>query len=620
MKKHLTLKIFFSLLVSFLVIIGITVSLFYVYFNYFYQDEKINRVIDRMNTFSDQLVANQWSGEELYNEIIKFNQTYNMELNIYDYGENSGLFSAKPNVMLDNNQGSDGSIFYYLSLKSGNLFYDLVIKGSDFDELTAKIDMIQNTGIFIEGYIDENNYVIAEKIGGITLKAAKAYLEKAGVSNLKYISQEMKLVSTQEVYNIAKNSAIYQSGAALTAESNTSNVFADATQFGDINFPYVADVYLVTKEREGINYTLTENPYGNNKQINFTKQINQYNRMIELYTYISLQSIDEVVEVIIKYIPVFLLMSFLLAMFIALIFSRTVTKPILNLSHVADRMANMDLDIVAQSRSNDELSVLAMSLNTLAYNLKGSMGQLREQNEQLETKYELKQQQEGARKVFVANVSHELKTPLGIIKSYMEAIKDGVKIEKQQYYMDVILDEISKMDDLIVEMLTLSKFDEGMILYSFELFDADLLVKDLNMLFDEQLKISNLKLEIKTPLGCVFADKEKIYQTLTNLVSNAVKYATPSTTIRIESIQINRHIEFYIHNECTPFTEEELEKVWERFYKIDASHNRDIEGSGIGLTIVKSILEGHKAKYGVYNTSKGVCFYFQLPVEELING
>jgi len=536
-----------------------------------------------------------------------------MELSVKDYGDHSAIVKNSIITNFEEALNNEGGVFYYLSLKSGSTYFDLVIKGSDYDDLSSKIDMIQNGSVFVEGYVDENNYIVAEKIGGITLKASKAYLETVGVSGLKYFSQEVKLISTQEIYNITKNSVIYQSGSTIGTELVDNSIYAAVSDIGVINFPYVSDAYLETHEKDGVSYTLTENPYGENKQVNFLKEIKQFNRIIVVSTYISLQSVDEVVEVIIKYIPVFLMLSLLFATITAVIFSRKVTKPILSLANVADQMANMELDVVSQIKSNDELGALSDSLNTLASNLKHSMSMLVEQNEQLSTKFELKQQQEAARKVFVANVSHELKTPLGVIKSYMEAIKDGVKIEKQQYYMNVILDEISNMDAMIGEMLTLSKFDEGMMKFNPELFDMDVLAKEIYTVFEEQLKNAQIELDIKMPLGKVIADQDKIYQVLINLVSNAVKYGTRNSTIRIESIQKNKQIEFYVNNECTPFTEEELEKVWERFYKRDSSHNRDIEGSGIGLTIVKSILEGHEATYGVYNTSKGICFYFYLP-------
>lgn len=609
MKRSLTLKIFGALLVSFLSLIAITLLLLYVYFSSFYQEEKINRVIDQINLFTDQLTEEQWSGETLYNALIDFNGKNAVELNVYDYGENSAILNA----FISSGTSSDTSLFYYLSLKSGNTYFDLVIKGSDFDELASKIDMIQNGSLYVEGYIDQNNYIIAEKIGGITLRASKAYLETNGTSGLKYFASELKLISTQEIYNIAKNGAIYQSGSNQQALLSNNSMFSGNMDFDTIQYPYVADSYLVNKERKGVDYTITENMDGQATQVYFSKQITQFNRKIQVYTIVSLQTVNEVLGVFLKYSPVFLMLSVLFSVLIAAIFSKTVTKPILSLSRAANLMANMELDTVSEVRTSDELGILSQSLNLLAGNLKSAMDQLVDQNQQLLTKFEVKAQQEAERKVFVANVSHELKTPLGIIKSYMEAIRDGVKIEKQGYYMKVILDEIETMDTLIKEMLLLSKLDEGKVTYRMEFFDLDPMLTEIVEPFEEALLTSQLQIEIKKPLGSVCADRDKIEQVLINLFSNAVKYSSHSTTIRIETIRQNEQVEFYIHNECDAFSDDELEKVWDRFYKIDSSHNRDKEGSGIGLTIVKSILEDHHAKYGVYNTSKGICFYFILP-------
>lgn len=622
MSRSLTFKMFLSLLLSFLSIITITLLLIYIYFIRFYQEEKINQVIDQINIFSDQMLEEQWSGEMLYEEIVRFNAANSINLNVYDYGENSAILSnfvssgisvSTPGV--DGNVTGTGvnGIFYYLSLKGANTYYDLVIKGSDFDELTSKVDMIQSSSLFVEGYVDPNNYIIAEKIGGVTLRASKAYLEATGTAGLKYFSQELKLISTQEIYNIVNNGAIYQTGTTEEQLLSNSNMFTAGSGFNAITFPYVSESYLVSKERNGVDYTLIETSEGEPKQVYFTKQMTQFNRKIQVFTTESLQSVDEVVDVMLTYIPVFFVLSLLFATLIAAIFSKKVTKPIISLSETANNMANMELDSISELKGSDELGVLSNSINQLAANLKNTMEQLVDQNQQLTTKMELKAQQEAERKIFVANVSHELKTPLGIIKSYMEAIRDGVKIEKQSYYMKVILDEIETMDSLIKEMLILSKLDEGKVKYSMSLFDLEPLLMEIVTHFDEALKVSGLRLDIKTPLGIVYGDQEKIYQVLVNLFSNAVKYSTQDTTIRIETIVQNEQVEFYIHNECDTFSEDELERIWERFFKIDSSHNRDKEGSGIGLTIVKSILEDHQAKYGVYNTSKGVCFYFVLP-------
>lgn len=626
MNRSLTFKMFVSLLLSFLSIITITLLLIYIYFSHFYQEEKINRVIEQINLFSDQMLEEQWSGEVLYEEIVKFNTANSIDLNVYDYGENSAILSnfvssgISAAAINDGNSsdsvtGANGT-FYYLSLKAANTYYDLVIKGSDFDELTSKIDMIQNSTIFVEGYVDTNNYIIAEKIGGVTLRASKAYLEATGTTGLKYFSQELKLISTQEIYNIVKNGAIYQSGTTEEQLLSNNSMFTAGSGFSSITFPYVSESYLVNKERKGVDYTMIENVEGEPKQVYFSKQMTQFNRKIQVFTTVSLQSVDEVVSVMVTYIPVFFVLSLLFATLIAALFSKKVTKPIISLSETANNMANMELDAISELKGKDELGVLSNSINQLAVNLKNTMEQLLDQNQQLTAKMELKAQQEAERKVFVANVSHELKTPLGIIKSYMEAIRDGVKIEKQAYYMKVILDEIETMDSLIKEMLLLSKLDEGKVKYSMSLFDLEPMLMEIVSHFDEALKLSGLRLDIKTPLGTVYGDEEKINQVLINLFSNAVKYSTQDTTIRIETILQNGQVEFYIHNECETFTEDELERIWERFFKIDSSHNRDKEGSGIGLTIVKSILEDHQAKYGVYNTSKGVCFYFVLPSYE----
>jgi len=325
-----------------------------------------------------------------------------------------------------------------------------------------------------------------------------------------------------------------------------------------------------------------------------------------------MQPVNEIVDIMISYIPHLIILALALAGILALSYSRSVSKPVVEITEVASNMANMDLDNLSHINREDELGKLSSALNTLATNLKLTMEELVERNKQLAYDFKIKQKQEEARKAFVANASHELKTPLGVIKSYTEAIKDGVKKEKQAYYMDVILDEIDHMDHLILDMLSLSRFDAQAVGYQCDTFEIGELVDSTLSCFVGKIHERSLFITIKKPLGLVQGDKEKINQVIINLLHNSIKYATEHTTIRVDSIIKKGKTKIYFYNECPPFTNEQLLHIWDRFYKIDESHTRSNEGNGLGLAIVKSILEGQGSSFGVYNTLKGVCFYFDL--------
>ncbi|MEA1961219.1 MAG: HAMP domain-containing sensor histidine kinase [Bacillota bacterium] len=257
---------------------------------------------------------------------------------------------------------------------------------------------------------------------------------------------------------------------------------------------------------------------------------------------------------------------------------------------------------------------MAESLNILSRKLDTSLKDLQEANEQLLEDMEKERQQELKRKEFVASVSHELKTPLGIIKGFAEGIKDGIHQNKQDYYLDVIINEIETMDDLVMEMLELSRFELGNYKLSRQEFAMDSLVMEFNQRFRYLIDERHLKTHFDIEECNVLADREKIEKVLNNLYSNAIRYSINEGSINIKlKKQKNNMICYSIENTGVHIPEDELDKIWDRFYRIEKSRNRVSGGTGLGLLIVKNILQMHESDFGAINTDKGVEFYFSLP-------
>jgi len=282
------------------------------------------------------------------------------------------------------------------------------------------------------------------------------------------------------------------------------------------------------------------------------------------------------------------------------------------MNNAATKMAELDFSVKCDIQSNDELGSLSQSLNTLSHNLESSLTELRDTNSKLIDDIEREKQQELIRKEFVANVSHELKTPLGIMKGFAEGIKDGIFEDKKEYYLDVIIDEIEKMNVMIFDMLEISKLESKEYTLSKNVFEIDELLKKVKFRFDPMLNDNKLTASMDLKPYKVSGDSSKIEQVLMNLFSNAIRYSAENEKIKIRVIENNEKIRVSISNSGSYIAEEDISKIWDRFYRVEKSRNKSQGGTGLGLLIVKNILELHESEYGVRNTKDGVEFYFHL--------
>ena len=235
---------------------------------------------------------------------------------------------------------------------------------------------------------------------------------------------------------------------------------------------------------------------------------------------------------------------------------------------------------------------------------------LEDANTQLTDEIEFKTQQEEIRKAFVANVSHELKTPITIMKGLIEGIREGMYNDPT--HLESALDEVHRMESLVFDMLEISKYEAKGIVLSKSVFSLDESVNRILRRFSGWIDRKSLTTSIALEEGFIDADQEKIEQVLENLISNAVRYCHENGHIeaRVESKDMS--VFFSIMNNGDPIPEESMESIWKPFYRIEASRNRAKGGTGLGLVIVKSILEEHDAKYGARNTDNGVQFWFEL--------
>ncbi|MGG5462545.1 HAMP domain-containing sensor histidine kinase [Clostridium sp. B9] len=329
------------------------------------------------------------------------------------------------------------------------------------------------------------------------------------------------------------------------------------------------------------------------------------------------QPIEEASDLIKDFYKYILLIVGVIGLILSYVFSNLITKPLVKLNKSAKKMSAMDFSEKCDINREDEIGNLAKTLNFLSKNLSNALDDLKVKNKKLEEDIEKERELEKLRKDFIAGASHELKTPIGIISGYAEGIKDGIVDDNDRdVYLDIIIDEAEKMNKLVMDMLELSKLESGKI----ELHIIDFSLTDLTeeVLMKNAVEINNNNLNVIREYSpeidfYVEGDDFKIEQVITNFVTNAIKYSEPGSDIIIDIHEKDEDsIYFSIENTGSHIPEEELSKIWNQFYRGDMSRNRGARSTGLGLSIVKNLLQLHNSEFGANNTEDGVKFYFIL--------
>ena len=295
--------------------------------------------------------------------------------------------------------------------------------------------------------------------------------------------------------------------------------------------------------------------------------------------------------------------------------TKSFIRPVEELSEIAKRMSNLDFNVKYKVQSNDEIGELGRSINLLSEKLEDTISELKSANNQLQTDIEQKVQVDEMRKEFLSNVTHELKTPIALIQGYAEGLKDNISedTESREFYCDVIMDEASKMNKMVKKLLTLNQIESGNDTVELERFDITVLIGSVLENSDILLKQKEIKVQFENngPAD-VWADEYMIEEVITNYLTNAIHYAKNEKVIDIRILREPDRVRVSVFNTGDPIPQEDIEKIWIKFYKVDKARTREYGGNGIGLSIVKAIMESHNKPYGVINHSNGVEFWFEL--------
>ena len=292
--------------------------------------------------------------------------------------------------------------------------------------------------------------------------------------------------------------------------------------------------------------------------------------------------------------------------------AKYITKPVSELNGAAGRMADLDFSRTCRVTGHDEFGELSRSLNLMAESLQEAFSKLENANRKLEQDVEQKKHLLAERKELVDNLSHEMKTPLGVIRAYAEGLQDETDEAKRQKYSEVIITETERMSSMITTLLDLSALENGATQLHPERFDfvefletvaGRLLIDTPDVCFDLQYELPEQPVYVNT-------DKARMEQVLNNLIVNAKRNVHPGGVLKLSLKERDGVLDFSIYNQGQPIPQENLSKIWMKFYR---DKNAKYSGSGLGLAIVAQILSMQHLAYGVANRKEGVAFYFSIP-------
>jgi len=310
-------------------------------------------------------------------------------------------------------------------------------------------------------------------------------------------------------------------------------------------------------------------------------------------------------------------MVFLVFALIILLLIKSFTDPLRRLAEVTVKINEgvFDTRYEYKKKRNDEIGVLSDNVYEMAQKLERSVSELKSSNLNLKNELKAKEKIEEARKKYMSDVSHELKTPIALISGYAEGLKEGIfdSTEDRDYYCDVIIDEAEKMNVMVKKLSTLNQLEQGRSAVSLERFNVVEVIsgflKNMSMIINE----NNATVEFdNTKVAYVWSDEFLFEEVLVNYFNNALHHMDAKKLIRITVTKCGDNTRVTVFNTGEHIPEEELPKLWDKFYKVDKARTREYGGQGLGLSIVKAIADSLNKECGVYNAQDGVAFYIDL--------
>lgn len=322
------------------------------------------------------------------------------------------------------------------------------------------------------------------------------------------------------------------------------------------------------------------------------------------------QAVNYALEAVNRIFPYLIVTILVISIFAAFVYSRYITYPILKISKASEKMIGLDFDLKYKTGRTDELGTVYNNLSALAKKLSFTLKELEKTNAQLSDDINRERQLEQQRTELFSAISHELKTPITIIKGQLQGMISGIgRYKDRDTYLIQSLQALNGLETMVQEILIISRMEAPEYVHNCKPFDLALLVKQCLIAQEDAFIQNEIQLSTDLPDNVIYnGDIQLLKRVFHNLIINALKYSPARNRVSVFMTQKEDSIYFSIENTGPHIVEEDLNRIFEAFYRPDHSRNRQTGGNGLGLYIVKRVLDMHEAKYGMKNTKDGVIF------------
>lgn len=434
----------------------------------------------------------------------------------------------------------------------------------------------------------------------------KYYVDNGTIDSMEFSTEMERICNT---YNI---NYIITDADSNTVKTSINDPEAFNHQLRDIIFSRYTGSQKVLEETE--NYILS-NIYDVDNQMEYMAMWGNLGNDNFFMLRTSMDGVRTSVKIANIFMMIVSFGVFAVACIVIYYVAKRISDPIIELAGISEKMANLDFDTKYTGDSNNEIAILGHNFNEMSVKLEQTIGSLKTANMELQKDVQNRERIDEMRKDFMTNVSHELKTPIALIQGYAEGLQEGIidDPESRDYYCEVIIDETRKMNHLVQQLMSLSQLESGGDINDMERFDITGLVN--NCIESEKILAEQDEIKVffeKNNPIYVWADEFKVEQVFRNYFSNAIHHCAGDKEVHVKIVQEEDIARISVFNTGNPIPEDAVEHLWDKFYKVDKARTREYGGSGIGLSIVKAIMDSHHQKYGVTNYENGVEFWFEL--------
>lgn len=476
-----------------------------------------------------------------------------------------------------------------------------------------------NTNVRISGYINEvDSEVIPLEIELIDAQALEGGQAKDSIDYIEIQKPDEIYIDANPIEDVVNddNWTYINTDGSMLYYQVQSNIGATYSYSESILLnkikELVASGALSDIDTYNVSTIHTYDDYNKKNNVILFKKLNQADQDFFAFSIVSYASMEKPLSIYQQFNWIILIVVMGVAFILTFLFTGRMVAPIQSMESVSMEMAQLNFEKRVSVKSKDEIGRLAESFNTLADQLQISTTEMQDLNKALEKEVKQRIEQEEMLKAFISNASHELKTPVTILKGLVEGAQDGVYNANTKDHQDLLQSEIDRMEKMIFDLIQISKIERNAQVMNPSIFDPS----DLIYSTYQRYKSSCLKKDISFTFDMddsfVKADAGLIESVFENIIGNAIMYTAQGGNIECKVKSNNERVNISIENTKAHIPENELKKIFDPFYRVDKSHTRQTGGSGLGLSIVKNILELHDADYRLENTNEGVVFTFTL--------